>query len=54
MEVASYAIDIINNPWVDNTSASFVEFTTGSRLIKHFGIPSVASHIPFLLGAPID
>ena len=53
MEVASYAIDIINNPWVDNTSASF-DFTTGSRLIKHFGIPSVASHNPFLLVAPID
>ena len=51
MEEASYAIDIINIPWVDITFAS-LDFTTGSRPIKHFDIPSIVSHIPFLLGAP--
>tara|TARA_B110000305_G_C19314996_1_gene575935 strand:- start:803 stop:1108 length:306 start_codon:yes stop_codon:yes gene_type:complete len=51
VEEASYAIDIINIPWVDNTFAS-LDFMTGSRPIKHFDIPSIVSHIPFLLGAP--
>ena len=44
----SYAIiDIINNPWVDNTSANFKADS------KRFDIPFIAEHNPFLLEGPV-
>ena len=44
----SYAIiDIINNPWADNTSANFKADS------KRFDIPFIGEHNPFLLEAPV-